>query len=229
MFDPISIAVLGGSALAQGASSWFGSKNSEKAAMAAAQQAAAEHAAAVAAAKKEVNTSATKATGYLSPYEASGRAANTQLSDALGVNGREAQSGFFSDFQTDPGFQATLDAGRKQVEHAAVVGGRGNSGATMKELFGFGQRQMQGQFQDRLDRLAGLGGRGQTAAGGMAGIEMDRGKTVAGLGMKGGEWAGNDAYGQGAIQSAGIANRTNAINNTIGGLVSAFGFGRGGS
>jgi len=229
MFDPISIALLGGSALAQGVNSWFGSRNSERAAQQAAAQAQAAHGAAVAAARQEINTSAKTATGFLSPYETQGRQANTQLNDALGVNGRPAQSSFFTNFQTDPGYQATLDAGRRQIEHSSLFAGRGNSGATMKELFGFGQRQMQGQFQDRLDRLSGVAGRGQTAAGGLAGIEMDRGKSVAGINMQGGQWAGNDAYGQGQIAAQGIGQRTNAINSTIGGLVSAFGFNRGGA
>ena len=63
---------------------------------------------------------AKKAVGYLKPYAESGQGANTLLSDALGINGPEAQARYFANFQNDPGYIAARDAGIAGIEQAKL-------------------------------------------------------------------------------------------------------------
>jgi hypothetical protein len=224
MIDPLTIAaVSAGGSLLKG---FFGSRDSKRA-----------EAAAQAGLKKgldayntgntqaagNINTGANKAGAMYQPYARSGAAADKIYNDAVGVNGQPAQSAFFSSFQNDPGYQATLDAGRNQIEHSAVVRGGANSGATMKELFSFGQRQQQSQFQDRLDRLAGLGTRGFEATGQRADIETGRYGSLADLALKKGKFGSDIAINRGQVKADGIGQRSAIRDGMFDDVVSAFG------
>lgn len=101
---------------------------------------------------------------YLDPYATSGASSNKLLSDALGVNGPEAQRAYFAGFQNDPGFMATQKAGTDAIEQSASGGGLLRSGGTLKGLMDYGQQGMFAQISDRLNRLSGLGTQGQQAA-----------------------------------------------------------------
>jgi len=105
-----------------------------------------------------------KAVGYLKPYAESGQGANTLLSDALGINGPEAQARYFANFQNDPGYIAARDAGIAGIEQSQAGPGMLHSGGTLKALQDYGQRLMWSQFQNRLEGLRGLGVQGQNAA-----------------------------------------------------------------
>ncbi len=80
--------------------------------------------------------------------------ARNQLAAFLGVSGPEAQRGAFANFENDPGFQASLDAGIRAVDQGASAGGQLNSGGREKALFRFGQQAQNQQFNQRLNRLA---------------------------------------------------------------------------
>ena len=220
--DPITLALLGGSAI-KGLSGFFGSKSAERKAKAAALAAEAKYNAGLDTATTEANTSAGKASGMYSPYAGQGTKANTLYNNAVGVNGRPAQSAFFASFQNDPGFQATLNEGRAQVEQSALFNGRANSGATQKELFDFGQRQKFSQFQDRLNRLNDAGQNGYRAVGQQAGIETNRGLTIADLALKRGTFGANTQQNLGQIRADGVAQRAGIIGDTASDLVSTFG------
>lgn len=119
----------------------------------------------------ERRTGTDKALSYLqqlSPFAQSGFTANKTLSDALGLNGLEAQAAYFRNFQTDPGYQATLKAGTDAIEQSQVGGGLLRSGGTLKALQDYGSRLMGTMFSDRLNRVAGIGATGQSAATAMA-------------------------------------------------------------
>jgi hypothetical protein len=65
---------------------------------------------------KTIKKGVGKAVNYLQPYAQTGQGANTLLSDALGINGPEAQSAYFQNFQNDPGYIAARDAGIGGIE-----------------------------------------------------------------------------------------------------------------
>jgi hypothetical protein len=84
----------------------------------------------------------------------------------------------------------------------------------MKALYGYGQQNMQSQFQDRLSRLLGLGQQGQTAATNQATISQGGSNNIANyLAQQGG------ALGTGTI---------NAGNATMGGITGAADYQTGG-
>lgn len=234
---PLLAAVAGGSAIGQGVMSYLGAGKAAKQAQEAAQKAEAAFQAQAERGEGFINTSADKSSGYLSPYLTAGTGANKQYSDAIGVNGREAQTAYQDGFQTDPGFEATQAAGRQSLEHSRLFQGRGNSGATEKDLYSFGQRSMHSAFQDRLDRLSKLGTQGQSAATTTAGIETGRGTSLADIALKRGG-VGRDTQLQiGQAKVDGTNGQTNAVNSALRGLTSAvsmggsspFGGGGGGS
>ena len=224
--DPLTIATIGGAAL-KGLGGFFGADSAEEDALAAMAKARGEYGKGVGQATRAVNTSARSAKGALQPFMQQGRAANRMYSDALGVNGADKQKAFFSSFVTDPGYEATLAAGRNQIEHSAIVGGRSNSGGAMKELFDYGQRNMQSQFSDRLDRLSGLGQQGYRAAGDIAGIETDRGRSNSGLIMDRTRYNAGNTVGQGQVSADASASKWGSISGMMGDMVSSFGRTRG--
>jgi hypothetical protein len=221
MAFPLLAAVAGAGAIGQGVMGFLGAGRAEKAAKAAAAKAEAAFQGQAERGEGFINTGADRASGFVSPYLTAGTGANKLYSDALGVNGREAQTAYQTGFQTDPGFEAEQAAGRQAIEHSRLFQGRGNSGATERDLYAFGQRGMRSAFQDRLNRLSQLGAQGQAAAGTMAGIETGRGTSLADIALKRGG-VGRDTQlqiGQAAID--GINGRTAAINSGIRGLTSA--------
>lgn len=224
--DPLTIAMMGASAL-KGVSSFFGSNKSSAAAQRAQEDAAAAYAAGISRAKRDVNASSATASGFIQPYAQRGGRAADLYANAIGVNGRPAQEAFYTSFLDDPGFNAELDAGRRQIEHSATVQGYGNSGAIQKELFDFGRRSQRSAFNDRLDRLAGLGSSGFEASGRLANIEQDRGRSIADLTLAGADYGASSIANIGSIRSSGIANRANIIGDTVGSMVSAYGMGKG--
>lgn len=140
-----------------------------------------------------------KATSYLKPYMQTGQGANTLLADALGINGPEAQSAYFTNFQNDPGYIAARDAGADTIEQSTAVGGMLHSGNTLKALQDYGQRLMWSQFQDRLKGLAGETQQGLTAGTTAGGYQTQFGRNKA------------DILGQiGAARASGIVGAANA-------------------
>jgi len=140
-----------------------------------------------------------KAVGYLKPYSESGQGANTLLSDALGINGPEAQARYFANFQNDPGYLAARDAGIAGIEQSQAGPGMLHSGGTLKALQDYGQRLMWSQFQNRLEGLRGLGVQGQNAATTQGGWQTQFGRDKA------------DMLGQiGTAKASGIVGAANA-------------------
>lgn len=172
-------------------------------------------------ARGDLNASTDKAIGYVAPYASAGDGALQQYLDAIGVNGADAQKRFHSGFMDDPGFQAALDQGQRQVEHSALVGGYGNSGSHMKELFQFGENQRLGAFNSRLDRLSQLSNLGLTASGQAGGFESGRGSGLAQIALGQGKNAMDAAMGIGAANAKGITGEASAWNGALSGLGSA--------
>ncbi len=112
--------------------------------------------------------------GLLSPYQQRGGQALNRLSQAV-------LEGDMSGFQEDPGFQYQMNRGMGAVESSGAARGSQLSGATMRELQGTGQQLANQQYNQYLNRLAGMAGMGQQAASQGAGMEMQGGLGRAGL------------------------------------------------
>lgn len=197
-----------------------------------AKKAAAQQAAAIEAGERQfqahaergegfVNSGTDAGLGYVTPYASGGQDALKLYMDAIGANGRDAQASYHRDFMDDPGFQAALDQGQRQVEHSSIFQGRGDSGATMKELFQFGENARLGAFNSRLDRLSSLSQLGLDAGKTAGSMEVNRGTTLADIALKRGSSALNSSAAAGAARAGGTVASTNAITGALSGLGSS--------
>lgn len=205
-------------------------------AAAAARLAAQERLAGISDATTARNQGTERSLGFLqqlSPWANRGMAANGVLDDALGVNGAGPQANYFQNFQNDPGYNATLKAGTDSIEQSQAGGGLLRSGGTLKALHDYGGRLMQSVFSDRLNRLAGVGQAGQSAATtmatGSAGITDSAANTLSNLNvMKGEAQAGgtigeSNAYQRGtqnqlSMLAFGMGKLSPSINDLFGGF-----------
>lgn len=138
----------------------------------------------------------------LQPAIDTGNQARGVLSNALGLGGQDAQQQFYQQFQSDPGFQGTVDYGVQGLERSAFARGMGNSGNTAAGVGDYLQRNMYNAYQNRLSQLSALASGGQAQAGQLAGINT-------GLSGQMGGATANAGYYQGA----GIQNAANAFAN----------------
>jgi hypothetical protein len=154
-----------------------------------------------------------KSLGFLQPGMESGNKTLSLLGDILGLNGREAQSRYFSDFQTDPGFMASQQAGIQAADRGAAARGLMRSGGQQRSLFDFGQQNMAGQFQNRIGSLFGLLPAGMGAANTAAGLTSQTGTGIADAQFGTGQLLANQAtnFGNAMAQSRGTG-----INNILG-------------
>lgn len=107
-----------------------------------------------------------------------------------------------------PGFQFRLQQGLGAIENSAAARGGLFSGNTGRALTEFGQNFASNEFANRLNQLALLAGRGQSAAAGQGAFGIE-GANAMGQGMIGSA----NAFGGGL---EGIANAANAgIGNAI--------------
>lgn len=180
--------------------------------------------------RTDISTGRDAALDFLGADIDAGDTARTSLLAALGLSGVDAQRDFFGNFQNDPGFQASLDAGLEAVETSAAARGGLFSGGTAQSLFDFGQRNQLGAFQDRLDRLTGLSNLGSQARTNAAGVSTGTGTSLANLASQGAgievgqgdrlanvssELANLD-FGLGQLKANTATNSANAIADTRG-------------
>jgi hypothetical protein len=112
----------------------------------------------------------------------------------------EAEVG--TSFQTSPGYQFRMDEGVRAIDRAASARGLLGSGARLRQLTAYGQGLAGDEYNNYWNRLASLGGIGQTAA-------QQTAQTNASALMQAGQ-----------AQAAGGINATNA---TLGGLNAGLG------
>jgi hypothetical protein len=154
-----------------------------------------------------------KSLAFLQPGVESGNQTLKLLGDILGLNGQSAQSSYFANFQNDPGFNATLDAGVQAADRSAAARGLSRSGGQQRSLFDFGQRLQNDFFNQRTNNLFGLMGFGQNAANTSAALTSNTGQGIADAQFGTGQLLANQAtnYGNAMAQSRSIP-----INNILG-------------
>lgn len=147
-----------------------------------------------------------KSLAYLQPDMAAGAAGTKSYMDALGINGPDAQHSFFSNYQSDPGFGATLDAGTQALDRSAASRGLLHSGGQQKSLFDFGQRAWLGNFNNRMGQLGGFVPLGSQANTNAANLTTGAGNNIAGMQFGTGQLFANNAIntGNAVAQSYGI-------------------------
>jgi hypothetical protein len=135
---------------------------------------------------------------YLTPYTDSGTSANRLYGDAIGLNGKPAQESYYRDFQTDPGFQTSLDNALDTTTKRYALMGR-TGGGMANALLKTGQLAMNDQYNQRLNRLSGVADSGRSTA-----------TTLANLGQGYAEQAGKYIVGGGQARAEGIQGRAQA-------------------
>ena len=119
----------------------------------------------------------------------------------------------YQGFQATPGYQFALDQGNQQIQGSAAAQGNVLSGATMQSLQNNGIGMANQEYNNYMNRLSGMAGSGQAAAGQTA-------SAAGNLGMATGQ-----AYGNiGNAQAAGSVAMGNTINNSLGNALSSYGY-----
>ena len=138
---------------------------------------------------KDLTEAQRAAMGIISPYQATGQAANQMLAGKLasGELGGEFNPG---DLTQDPGYQFNLQQGQEALDRQQAAKGNFFSGAALKQAQDYGQgladntynqayqRYLQGQ-NNTYGMLSGTSGAGQQAAGGMADLTTTLGSARA--------------------------------------------------
>lgn len=135
----------------------------------------------------------------LAPAIQQGHEARQLYGDAVGTNGREAQSQYYSDFQNDPGFEASNEFALEQINRGAAARGNSLSGNVLAALQDYSQKNQLGAFQNRLSNLSNLFGSGDQNA-----------NALAGFGQQTANNSGNLLTSAGNVVGQGIANAGNS-------------------
>ena len=150
-------------------------------------------------AQKKLLEAQQQALGDIAPYNASGTAANSKLSDLLGTSGNKSVGAYGaltkpftpSDLTNDPGYQFDLQQGEKALDRKNAATGNIFSGAALKEGNQFAQGLADNTYNNAFNRdmaqkqqvygdLAGQAGTGFNAANTAAGINQGTGNARAG-------------------------------------------------
>lgn len=166
----------------------------------------------VATGRGDITSARDAAIGYLDPYQSAGQSALDREAALTGALGAEAQQAAFDEYNLSPGQQYFRDQQEQALlRNQSATGGLG-SGNVLTAL----QEQAQGiasqQYQQDLENLRSLAGRGQQAATTQGGYQQTAGSQLADLAFQGG------AAELGARQQAGSALSQLAANR---GLTSA--------
>lgn len=122
----------------------------------------------------------------------------------------------YQGFQASPGYRFAFDQGTAAVNALAGAKGGLNSGRTMQDLNTFGQGIANQEYGNYLNRLTGLAGSGQNAAGMQANAATNAASGVS-----------NALSGIGNAQSAGTIGAANGIAGGINNQLALFQYQRG--
>lgn len=124
-----------------------------------------------------------QALGYMTPYSQAGQAGLQQYMASMGLSGGGAQQAAYDKFTTSPGYKFALNQGLTSVQRGMQAHGLGGSGAEEKQLQMTGQGLANQEYGKYQQRLAGLAGMGEQAAGTMGGYAYGTGGQLAQLGL----------------------------------------------
>jgi hypothetical protein len=140
-------------------------------------------------------------------------AGNTYL-DSLGINGPEAAARAQSQFTTDPGYGAGVDAGLTGINRAQALRGMSNSGNTDVDALTFAQNLQNQQYNNWRTNLQQAGQTGVGLVGQVAQGQAGQYDALANLGQ---QYASNQAGVAGNVASGVIgANNLQAAGEASG-------------
>ncbi|MDE2440122.1 MAG: hypothetical protein KGP14_03785 [Betaproteobacteria bacterium] len=166
-------------------------------------------------AQNAYNTANTGYNNYLSPYAATGTAANKQYSDAIGLNGAPAQSQYMQQYANNPYLQMQNQLSLQAVNRSNNALGLNNSGAAALAGTRVTDQNLYNMEQSDLNRLSGLQGQGLQVAGQQANQAINYGNQTAGNAINTANGM-NNAYGN--MMNAETAGNQAFANNVIGGI-----------
>lgn len=142
------------------------------------------------------------------PWMETGRQALSQLSQLT-------QPGYdMRQLEQDPGYQFRRQQGEEAISRSLAARGMLNSGRALKEAARFNQGLAADEFGNVYNRLAGLAGTGQTAAGNLASLASQYTQS-----------AGNNAGQIGNARASAYAGRAQAQQNVLADLLGMYGAG----
>lgn len=118
--------------------------------------------------KDILNSGFERQNALLDPLLQSGQEANTLYDDLIGLNGPEARARAQELVLSDPALQGQTDIQMNQLARGLNASGRLGSGAAALA----GQRVLQGNYNNALDRFMGRANRGQDATRAAIGIDQ---------------------------------------------------------
>lgn len=118
-------------------------------------------------AEKKLKNATNQANAYLDPYAQTGNAANSRLSDLLGLGGGGGASSE-DILAASPGYRFALDQGIKAQDRANAARGSFYSGAALKDASEYTTGLANQTVNDYYSQLAQVAGSGLSAAGGKA-------------------------------------------------------------
>jgi hypothetical protein len=181
----------------------------------------------------------------IAPYLQAGQGAVGKLSDLVKNGGLPSWNQQFQapnnvTEQNDPGFQFRLQQGEQALQRSAAAKGGLLSGGTAKALTDYGQQAASneygnvynralGQYQqsyneyqqnqaNTYNRLAGLAGTGQTAAGQLASAGQSTAGNVSNILLGSAAQQGSDIQNAAAARASGYAGGANAYGGAVGGI-----------
>ena len=223
--DPLTMAMMGSTALS-GLGSWFSGQNSAHAAEQAAQrQSDAEERAAIRM-RNAGDVYRTELGGYAKaydPYIQGGQKATNQLYDLLGLNGQDKATAARSTFQTSPGYDFMMGQGVQALDRSAASRGMLNSGRQSKDLMRFGEGLANQDWRNYIGDLSGLNNQGYNATGAQTGLQAQGslGNLNANMGAEQMMFKNAGTVPQGMIASQ------NAQNQGLQGALGALNYGTG--
>jgi len=164
---------------------------------------------------------------YYQPYYDQGTQSLSMLANSLGLNGQSGKDAALQAFQqTNPGYQAALDAGVQARDRGAAAHGMLGSGNQLMALTKYGQDLQNQTYGDWQSKIGGLTQLGQQAAAGMTGqqnnlanLDMGLGNSLSSLYQNMGSQAANMAYnGSMADSAANAQGQKNLLSAIMGGL-----------
>lgn len=147
-------------------------------------------------------------TANFAPYREGGLLGFNAMNYEMGLG--EAPEGY-TGFQASPGYQFAVDEGTRALEGSAAASGNLRSGATMKALQDRGVGMANQEYGNWMNRLSGIAGMGQAAAGNQAAAAQNFATN-----------AGNAMSAIGNAQSAGAIATGNAWSNGINNVMGAY-------
>lgn len=143
-----------------------------------------------------------QAVGFQQPFMQGGQNALNLYNNAVGVNGVDAQRNYISNFQNDPGFQASVNYGLGQIQASNAARGMTLSGNTLAALQDYSQKNLLGEYHTRLDDLFREAQLGANSANSLTNASTSSGANQGNFNLIAGQYqgaglanAGGNVYG----------------------------------